>query len=195
MAIEHGEECPHCLRWFCRVLPDDSCLLCESRGTPRYPNRLQYFAILAGLSLREVARRSNVAWSGLVEISNGRRSPHRSTQKRIVEALGLDASDPRDFRRVFPTPRKRNRPRTVKKPDLTPEICPEARGTPVGPARGRIVTPPSPPVRGAGRPLVQSRTPGLGHLQKVRPDTVEFGRPMRPDPRGTAVTRRSVRRR
>lgn len=107
-TIEFGEECPTCLRWFVFVFPDDPCPHCENRGIPRYPNRVRYCAILAGISLREVGRRSGLAWSGLMEISNGRRAPHESTKRRVLEALGLDPSSAIDCKRVFPTPRKRN---------------------------------------------------------------------------------------
>ncbi len=193
-SIEHGKECALCLRWFIPVFADLPCPHCENRGTPRYPNRVRSFAIRAGISLREVARRSKLAWSGMVEISNGRRAPHLSTQCSIVKALGLDASDPRNFRRVFPNPRGPNRPRTVKEPEPAPQTCSEAPDTMVGPARSRVVTPPSPPLNGAHCLGVRPRTPGLGHLVKANPDALEFGRLGRRDPRGTRVTRRSVRR-
>jgi hypothetical protein len=110
--FDYAEECPVCLRWFSPIsanYPD--CTVCSSlRPVPQYPNRVRSSALRKGLSLRELQRRTGLAWSGLVEISNGRRAPHRSTQLRILRALGLPRSD---AKRIFPRPRAPNSRRQV----------------------------------------------------------------------------------
>ncbi len=109
--FDYANECPACLRW-CSPFPGETdCTVCQSRREiPRYPNRVRSSALRKGLSLRELQRRSGLAWSGLVEISNGRRAPHRSTQLRILRALGLPSSE---TKRVFPRPRAPNRRKPV----------------------------------------------------------------------------------
>jgi hypothetical protein len=96
-----------CLRWFVPIRADEpECGWCISlRGIPRYPNRVRSSALRKGLSLRELQRRSGLAWGGLVEISNGRRAPHERTKQRLLRAIGLPRSD---AKRVFPRPRGRN---------------------------------------------------------------------------------------
>ncbi len=110
-VFDYATECPVCLRWFVPYPGETDCNVCESRpGVPRYPNRVRSSALRKGLSLRELRRRTGLAWSGLVEISNGRRAPHRSTQLRILRALGLPSSE---AKRVFPRPRAPNRRKAV----------------------------------------------------------------------------------
>ena len=107
-TIEYGRECFDCLRWSVPVYPDDPCTKCESWGVPAYPNRVRYFAVSQGISLREVSRRSKLSWSGLVAISRGRCAPHRRSRVRILRALGLNPRSRHDVKRVFPRPRARN---------------------------------------------------------------------------------------
>jgi hypothetical protein len=113
VTLEYGLECPDCLRWWLPVYPDDPCLQCERWGVPTYPNRVRYFAINQGISLREVRRRSGLSWSGLVAISRGRCAPHRRSRVRILRALGLNPRSRHDMKRVFPRPRRRYRRKPV----------------------------------------------------------------------------------
>jgi hypothetical protein len=110
--FDYAEECPVCLRWFVRIRADEpDCTLCSSlRKVPRYPNRLRASALRRGLSLRELQRRTGLAFSGLVEIANGRRAPHERTKQRLLRAIGLPRSD---AKRIFPRPRAPNRRKPV----------------------------------------------------------------------------------
>ncbi len=111
-VFDYATECPVCLRWFVPIHTgeNDGCWCEGRRGVPRYPNRVRSSALRRGLSLRELQRRTALAWSGVIEISNGRRAPHRSTQLRILRALGLPSSE---AKRVFPRPRGPNRRKPV----------------------------------------------------------------------------------
>ena len=109
-VFDYADECPTCLRWYVPFFPGDSCSHCKNRGVPLYPNRLRSSAIRRGLSLRELHRRTGLAWSGLMEISNGRCAPHDSTKRRLLRGLGLHH---RDSKRVFPRPRRPNRRQPV----------------------------------------------------------------------------------
>ncbi len=109
--FDYAEECPVCLRWFVPFPGETDCTVCKSlRAIPRYPNRVRSSALRKGLSLRELHRRSGLAWSGLVEISNGRRAPHERTKQRLLRAIGLPRSD---AKRIFPRPRAPNRRKPV----------------------------------------------------------------------------------
>ena len=109
-VFDYADECPTCLRWFVPIFTGDSCCHCKNRGVPLYPNRVRSSAIRKGLSLRELQRRTGLAWSGLMDISNGRRAPHESTKQRLLQGLGLHHSD---SKRVFPRPRRPNRRQPV----------------------------------------------------------------------------------
>jgi hypothetical protein len=105
--FDYAEECPVCLRWFVPISADyPDCTVCSSlRKIPEYPNRLRSSALRRGLSLRALQRLTGLAWSGLVEISNGQRAPHERTKQRLLRAIGLPRSD---AKRIFPRPRAPN---------------------------------------------------------------------------------------
>jgi len=101
-TIEYGRECFDCLRWYVPIFRDDPCYLCESRGVPAYPNRVRYWAVRNGISLRELQRRSGVSWAALMQISQGRSVPRTATKSRILTVLGFDPSEYIDNVAVFP---------------------------------------------------------------------------------------------
>ena len=109
VTIEYGRECQDCLRWSIPLFPNAACHHCPLRGVPTYPNRVRFYAVRQGISLREVQRRSGVSWASIMQISQGRCAPHNATRARILTALGFDPSNSIEAKMVFPRPRRRNR--------------------------------------------------------------------------------------
>lgn len=88
-TVEHGKECPVCLRWFVPIRPEDECVHCLQHGCPEFPNRLRYVALTKGVTLREISRKSRLCWRTVRLISQGKVSPHRNTEHRILRALDV----------------------------------------------------------------------------------------------------------
>ena len=53
-TILYGMECPDCLRWYVPYREGSPCCQCSRWGIPLYPNRVRFFALREGISLREV---------------------------------------------------------------------------------------------------------------------------------------------
>lgn len=105
-TIEHGNECSDCLRWFVPVFKEDGCPHCKNYGTPLYPNRVRFFAVKNGYTLREISRKAGLEWRTVKLIAQGKRAPHTSTKKKILRALG-ETTKKSQMTFVFPHERRR----------------------------------------------------------------------------------------
>jgi len=88
-TIEYGKECLDCLRWFVPVRSYDECPHCVQHGCPPNPNRVRYLAVKNDLSLREVGRRAGLNWRTVRLISQGKIIPRKSTERKLLRALGI----------------------------------------------------------------------------------------------------------
>ena len=108
-TIEYGIECIDCLRWFIPIFEkNEPCPHCKKQGIPMYPNRVRYFAIKNGCSLREIARQADLEWRTVRLISQGQRAPHLGTKVKIMKALG-ESRKKSDMQYVFPNSRRSQR--------------------------------------------------------------------------------------
>jgi lambda repressor-like predicted transcriptional regulator len=107
LTIEHGQECSDCLRWFMPVFKDDHCPHCHNYGQPQYPNRIRYLTLKKGYTLRELSRRSGLAWRTVRLIYQGHRAPHIGTKKKLLRALGVSTKRS-ELNYVFPHERRQS---------------------------------------------------------------------------------------